>query len=105
MHAYEALASLSKDMLSAARKAEWDLLLSLEQNSRVLVGDLCANGPSMAEEEEHTERRHEIIREILAEDAEIRSLVEPRLAELKRFLTSFSLERNLRQSYSRDESI
>jgi flagellar protein FliT len=99
MQTYEALASLSGEMLEAARNAEWNRLISLEQASRKLVDTLPeADHPAPAESS-HRVRRQKILMRILSDDAEIRSLTQPWMDEVSQFLTSLKLERKMVQSY------
>ncbi len=96
LQTYEALAHISQQMLCAARNAEWDLLIRLELDCRSLVADLSNQ---TMQEATHV-RRQEIIRQILADDAEIRDLTEPWMAQSKQFLTSLKLEHKLMQAYT-----
>ncbi len=98
LQTYEALERLSHQMVSAARNLEWDLLVNLERDCRTLVDDLSRQPTN---EQNHL-RRQEIIRRILADDAEIRDLTEPWMAQSKQFLTSLKLKRKLAQAYDPD---
>ena len=99
MQTYEALASLSGEMLQAARNAEWNRLISLEQASRKLVDTLPeADHPAPAAATQRA-RRQKILLRILSDDAEIRSLAQPWMDEVSQFLTSLKLERKMVQSY------
>ena len=98
LQTYEALERISHQMVSAARNSEWDLLVNLERDCRTLV-DALSRQPT--NEQIHV-RRQEIIRRILADDAEIRDLTEPWMAQSKQFLTSLKLERKLAQAYDPD---
>lgn len=104
MQTYEILQRTSRQMLAAARDAEWKRLVALEQDCRRLVDTLPADGEWQQLDEEHLRRRREIIRQVLADDAEIRDLAEPWMAQAKQFLTSLALERKLMQSYRQDRA-
>ena len=45
------------------------------------------------------QRKQEIIHRVLAEDAEVRSLAEPWMAELDRLLRGFRLQRDVGRAY------
>ena len=98
LQTYETLEHISHRMLSAARNAEWDLLISLERDCRTLVDGLSRHP---ADGQVH-QRRQEIIRRILVDDAEIRDITEPWMARSKQFLTSLRLERQLAQACKPD---
>ena len=98
---YETLEDTSCQMLAAARNSEWDLLVRLELDCRKLIDELSDDDGQQLDDTQ-LGRRREIIRRILADDAEIRDLVEPWMARTKQFLTSLALERKLGQSYPQD---
>jgi flagellar protein FliT len=104
MEVYEHLESASRRMLEAARAAEWNLLLQLEQECRNIIDQLPLGEDSLLEGVKQHQRRREIINHILADDAEIRDLVEPWFVRAKQFLTSLALERQLKQ-YSREHRV
>ena len=84
--AYESLSELTDSMLNAAREGEWDHLAALEQRCRGHVGNLMqATSVALNENEQRT--KVAIIRAILANDAKIRALTEPRLHELQQRLS------------------
>jgi flagellar protein FliT len=99
LQTYEALERLSHQMLQAARNAEWEVLVSLEQDCRTLVDDLAHQPP----DDQLAARRQHIIRRILADDAEIRDLATPWMAQSKQFLTSLRLERTLLERLDTDQ--
>jgi len=99
---YENILAVTAQMLDAARTADWDLLLKREQECRQLVEGLAAArrdneivlGPQIRK------RQVEIIRKVLADDAEIRSLIEPCMHRLQHLLTSVGRERRLHAAYN-----
>ncbi|MFY9329868.1 MAG: flagellar protein FliT [Georgfuchsia sp.] len=105
MQTYELLEGTSRSMLDAARNAEWRRLASLERDCRKLIENLPDDDDDgLYLDDIQLRRKHEIIHRILADDAEIRDLVEPWMARARQFLTSLALERKLRQSYPRSRS-
>ena len=99
LNCYDQLAELSEEMLGAARQSNWDGLSALEVKAQLVVNDLKA----MPETSGHsTVFRHEkmrLIRLILALDAQIRDLVQPRLAQLDRAMRAPSTARRLSAAY------
>lgn len=104
MRTYEILERTSRRMLAAARDSEWKLLARLELDCRKLIDELSDDEDGQQLDDIQHRRRCEIIRSILADDAEIRDLVEPWMARAKQFLTSLALERKLRQGYSQNQA-
>lgn len=100
METYEALANLSGEMLHAARNAEWNLLVRLEQNSRTLVERLPTSFEGSGLDAADHARRRQILLRIISDDAEIRNLVEPWMHEARQFLTSLKLERRMQSACS-----
>lgn len=98
---YEDILAVTAQMLDAARSANWDLLVSREHECRELVERLMASrtetGASL--EPQLRKRKVEIIRKVLADDAEIRNLTEPWMQKLQHMLTSVGRERKLHAAY------
>ncbi len=98
---YEHILAVTGQMLEAARVEDWEGLAHREQECRQLVQTLLearaeAQG---ALEPQLRQRRVEIIRKLLADDAEIRNLTEPRMRRLQHLLSSASSERRLHTAY------
>jgi flagellar protein FliT len=99
---YENILAVTAQMLDAARAADWDLLVKREQECRQLVESLM-NTRSENEivlEAQVRKRKVEIIRKVLADDAEIRNLTEPWMQRLQHLLTSVGQERKLHAAYN-----
>jgi flagellar protein FliT len=84
---YEAIAAISGRMLLAARCALWDDLAHLQEEYRVLVDALKDAEIGVRLDDEGRARKYELIRQILADDAAIRDLANPRLASLSALFT------------------
>ena len=96
LHYYEAIERASADMLAAARANNWDEVVRLEGACVLLISQL--RHQAQADEDEAEERgsslpqsavdhaaaktKSRIMQRILVNDAEIRQLAEPWLAEL-----------------------
>ena len=99
---YENILAITAQMLEAARAADWDLLVNREQECRQLVESLMnlRNENNIVLEPQIHKRKVEIIRKVLADDAEIRNLTEPWMQRLQHLLTSVGQERKLRAAYN-----
>jgi flagellar protein FliT len=96
---YEAIAAASRRMLEAARAGDWDGLLAAEADCTKLVAQARARPeqPPLALDERR--RKNEIIRRVLADDAEIRDRLQPRLAQLDALLRGAGQRRLVQRSY------
>ena len=97
---YESVASASGDMLEAARRQDWDALAQAERLCAAATAVLKASGAEARLDEDKRRRKTEIIRRVLADDAEIRRLLDPRMRELERLLGSARTRRRVDDAYS-----
>ncbi|CAG4903947.1 flagellar protein FliT [Paraburkholderia saeva] len=79
---YEAIAAISDRMLVAAREALWNDLVVLQEEYRRLVDGLKHAEEGVKLDDAERTRKYELIRRILADDAAIRDLANPRMAKL-----------------------
>jgi len=98
---YEAIAQVSQLMLVAARGGDWETLIDAERCCAALITRLKTDaagtdalGPAAQR------RKFEIIRGVLADDAEIRSLTQPRLREIEGNLGSARAARAVAATYT-----
>jgi flagellar protein FliT len=85
---YEAIAAVSSRMLSAARDALWNELVDLQEEYRALVDALCDVDSGISLDEHDRMRKYDLIRQILADDAAIRDLLNPSVARLSAFFSA-----------------
>jgi flagellar protein FliT len=83
---YEAIAQASREMLIAARDDDWDQVARLEARCRQLIGQLKAAARTERLSDAQQRRRIELLRGILADDAEMRARSEPWLRQLERLI-------------------
>lgn len=83
---YESIAVTSRAMVAAARIQDWVEVQRLEQLCIVQVQHLKAAAQLQALKPDDQATRLRLLRSILADDAEIRRLAEPWLAELEHLL-------------------
>jgi flagellar protein FliT len=104
MAAYEALLAFSAEMVQAARDQDWERLVALERQCRRLVDRLKAADGLELPGGAARARKAEIIRKVLAYDAEIRKITEPWIARLQSLLEGGLREKRLRQAYGLGDS-
>ncbi|MDE1181209.1 flagellar protein FliT [Paraburkholderia sp.] len=79
---YEAIAAISGRMLMAARRSLWNDLVHLQEEYRHEVDLLKEAELDVALDESERSRKYDLVCRILADDAAIRDLANPRLANL-----------------------
>lgn len=94
---YEAIAQASRRMLSAARSEDWDEVARLEDRCRDLIAELKAANRTEHLGASEQRRRIELLRGILADDAEIRARAEPWLRQLERLVPPLRTARRARR--------
>ncbi len=96
---YERLHGLTAAMLQSARGGEWEALLSLEREcSGVLQPVIDANGGPPLDAMQ-SKRKVEVLKAILLEDAEIRSLTSDWMNKLEQFLGKSTRDKAAHQLY------
>jgi flagellar protein FliT len=95
---YENVATITDQMLAAARGGDWDRLIALETRCTAQVKILQHGEPPQLSGELR-ERKVKIIHKILADGREIRNLTEPWMAHLSKLINSTGTERKLNQAY------
>jgi flagellar protein FliT len=88
LHLYESIARLSHDMVSASSADDWTRVGELEDQCRSLIATLKAAAAIRPLGRAEQRRRVELLREILAHDAQIRSRSEPWLRQLEHLYAS-----------------
>lgn len=96
--AYAAMLDISEQMVAAARTEDWDGVVALEARSRSLVDALAGAAAAPLGEDERAERM-DIIHRVLANDAEVRRLAQPRMARLELLLQGLRRGRRATDAY------
>lgn len=96
---YESLSTLTSQMLVAANQGEWDQLLDLEQQYSRRVSDMSAAADESTPDESSRQRKIQLIRKILADDAQIRNRTEGWMGQLKDIMQSNKQEQRLNKTY------
>jgi flagellar protein FliT len=84
---YETIERASADMLEAARAGKWEEVLRLEGACMVLISELKHMANKAEVDSESRKAKSRIMQRILINDAEIRHLAEPWLAEIDQLVT------------------
>ena len=85
---YEAILTITGRMLKAAQSADWERLITLEHECRGLTKKLMISDKNKVLSSDLRQRKQEIIQQILADDAEIRTLTQPWMAQLQNILSN-----------------
>ncbi|MEO6145756.1 MAG: flagellar protein FliT [Sulfuriferula sp.] len=101
---YESVASITEQMLSAARNSDWEHMAALESRCASHVRTLEKSEIRAALTSEMRERKFNIIQKILADDREIRNITEPWMAQLSSLINNTSTERKLSMTYGRNQA-
>ncbi|WP_370262600.1 flagellar protein FliT [Limnobacter sp.] len=101
MKLYAAIANQSQAMLESAKAGDWDALCAAEEKCSKLIAELQMVKEGQQIELNETERSQHIsyLKKILADDAAIRDITEPRLKQLEEFLRTASNSQRLSNSY------
>ncbi len=97
---YETVLAITGQMLDAARNDDWDRLVALEKDCKKRVEELIAENYGLPLSSQFQQRKAEIIRKVLADDAEIRNITEPWMAQLQNLLGNAGRERKLSEAYA-----
>lgn len=101
---YETVASLTHQMLAAARESNWEKLAELELRCAKHIDILKQDTAIPRLTGVGRERKAIIIQKILADDREIRSLTEPWMEQLSAILNNAGTKRKLSQVYGPNQS-
>ncbi|WP_164840412.1 flagellar protein FliT [Collimonas arenae] len=99
IHCYEQIAPLSGRMLELARSGDWSGLLQLGQQIRSQVDRLREIQLEAPLEPSQLARKHDLLSRILADDAAIRDIVTPELAQLSSLLGNMHRQQHLNHAY------
>jgi flagellar protein FliT len=100
---YETIASLTSQMLLAARDANWKQLAALEKVCAQHIETIKNNDREVAQGEIRV-RKVKIIQKILADDREIRNITEPWMARLSMQINSNNAKHKLAKTYGASHS-
>lgn len=96
---YESVAAVSGDMLEAARRQDWVGLAEAERRCAAAIALLKASDAEARLDPDKRPHKAQIIRRVLADDAEIRRLLDPRMRELEHLLGAGKTRRRVDEAY------
>ena len=96
---YESMSAISAHMVEAAAACNWERLVALEKDCAGLARHLEANGEPIRLSAAERTRKVDLIRRILADDAEVRRHTEPWMEQVKQLLGGGARERSVRRAY------
>lgn len=96
---YESLSALTAQMREAAVQGEWDKLVSIERQCSSHVATMKSADAVTTLDESSRQRKIQLIKKILADDAEIRNHTEVWMGQLQRIMQSNRQEQRLQQAY------
>lgn len=100
---YERIKDVTGQMVAAAKRADWDHLIDLEESCRSLTDALMEAERGVQLPPPILERKVQLIRNVLADDAEIRNLTEPWMRRLQELLSGVDLGRQVKAAYGRSD--
>ncbi len=96
---YESMSAISTQMVEAASACDWERLAALEKDCAGLARHLEAGGEPIRLSDAEKTRKRDLIRRILADDAEVRRHAEPWMEQVRQFLGGGARERSVRRAY------
>lgn len=96
---YENVATITSNMLEAARSGNWELLEQLENDCSSRVQTIRESEIPFDLPADMRDKKVRIIRKILADDKEIRDITEPWMAQLSDLMKNSSTSRKLSNAY------
>jgi flagellar protein FliT len=96
---YESLSSITDEMREAAIHGDWNHLIALERKCSHHVSIMKTVDASAKLDEQSRLRKIQLIKKILADDAEIRNRTETWMKQLQQILYSNRQEQRLQQTY------
>jgi flagellar protein FliT len=98
---YEKLSILTRELREAAVLGEWDRLTEIQERRTALVDAMAAIDPTVSLGEPAARRKDELIKQVLADEAEARERVKTRMAQMTSELQEGRQELRLLREYRR----
>jgi flagellar protein FliT len=96
---YETLSVLTRELFEAAARGEWDRLEEIQRKRAVLFDSMVPADLSATLDQPSRHRKDDLIRQILADEAQIRELIHSHLAQLQTALQDSRQELRLLKEY------
>jgi len=99
MQRYERALELTRSMLEAAQKSEWERLVALEGERATLIDQLRDLDREPPRDARERDRKRALLREIMQFDEQIEILTRDWMRELREVLGSINAEQRLSRTY------
>ena len=99
MQRYEKALELTRSMLDAAQKSDWERLLGLERERTTVIDELRNLDRDPNRDARERERKRTLLCEIMQFDEQIEILTKDWMRELREVLSSISAEQRLSRTY------
>jgi hypothetical protein len=99
MQRYEKALELTRSMLEAAQKSEWERLVAVERERATLIEQLRNLDREPGRDTRERERKRALLREIMQLDEQIEILTRDWMRELREVLGSINAEQRLSRTY------
>ena len=99
MQRYEKALELTRSMLEAAQKSEWERLVALERERGALIDELRDLDRDPARDTREREHKRALLRETMQLDEQVEILTRDWMRELREVLASISAEQRLSRTY------
>lgn len=96
---YEQMSALSARMVEAARANDWERLIDLERTVAGLRDSLMQEADNATADPREAEKKRDLIRQILQDDAEVRRHTEPWMEHVRRFLSGGARKQQVDRAY------
>jgi flagellar protein FliT len=97
---YESLSVLTSKMREASVQGNWDQLIGLERQCSQHIETMKPVDAVVALDEAARQRKIQLIKKIMADDAEIRNRTEGWMEQLQNIMSSNHQEQRLQQAYT-----
>lgn len=95
---WQTLLALSRSMLNMAHAGEWDALIEQEVNYVALV-ERIADAPLAADNLAHQQQARLLLSQVLANEAELRTLLQQRMDALRELIGQTGRQKTLHNAY------
>lgn len=102
---YGRMADASLRMLSAARLDDWDLVCAIEKECAALIAELSTIGDLVPSDPALRQQKIDLMKRVLADDAELRLLTQPWLRKLDSLMRSPETAARLGRTYGAGGSL
>jgi flagellar protein FliT len=99
MQRYEQALELTRRMLDAAQRSDWDRLVAAERERSVVVNELRLIDRDSGGDSAMRNAKRSLLQEIMALDEQVETLTRDWMRELREVLASVSAEQRLSRTY------